>query len=140
MKVRQVFSLGILTLATGAVLAATPLMNGEGSTRGDQGSEGPSQTTRAAVKAGVAQARADGTLVGPGSKTPGDVVYARLAAAPSTETRAEVKAEVREARADGTLIPAGEGGSALEGRLAVNPIDAKAHTDASERVASSHSK
>ena len=38
MKVRQVFALGVLTLATGAVFAATPLMNGEGSTRGDQGS------------------------------------------------------------------------------------------------------
>ncbi len=140
MKVRQVFALGLLTLATSAVFAATPLMNGEGSTRGDQGSEGPSQTTRAAVKAGVQQARADGTLVGPGSNSPGDVVYERLAAAPSTETRADVKAEVREARADGTLIPAGEAGSAEEGRLAANPSYAKAHTNASDRVASNHSK
>ena len=49
MKVRQVFALGLLTLATSAVFAAVPLENGEGSTRGFQGSAGPSQTTRAAV-------------------------------------------------------------------------------------------
>jgi len=107
MKVRQAFTLGILTLATSAVFAAVPL-NGEGATRGDQGSEGPSQTTRAAVKAEELQARADGMLVGPGSNSPGGVVYLRLVAAPPMVTRGQVKSEVLEARAEGALAPAGE--------------------------------
>jgi hypothetical protein len=107
MKVRQAFTLGILTLATSTVFAAVP-MNGEGQTRGDQGSASPSQTTRAAVKSEVLQARADGMLVGPGSNSPGNVVYQRLVAAPSAVTRAQVKDEVLEARADGLLAPAGE--------------------------------
>jgi hypothetical protein len=116
MKVRQVFALGALAIATSSVFAGSLPMNGEGSTRGIQGSAGPSQTTRAAVKSGVLQARADGMLIGPGSKSPGDVVYQRLVAAPSTVTRGEVKAEVLEARADGTLAPAGEAAGLFDGQ------------------------
>ena len=108
MKVRQVFALVALAVATSAVFAGSLPMNGEGSTRGIQGSAGPSHTTRAAVESGVLQARADGTLIGPGSNSPGNVVYQRLVAAPSTVTRGDVKAEVLEARADGLLAPAGE--------------------------------
>jgi len=108
MNVRQAFTLGILTLATtSAVFAAVPL-NGEGETRGNQPNTGLSQTTRVAVEAGVQQARADGTLVGPGGNSPGDVVYQRRVRAPSTVTRGEVKSEVLEARAEGALAPAGE--------------------------------
>ena len=162
MKVKQLFALSALALATGAVLAQEtadrPLTraevrqqladarakgtpeNGEGATRGDQGSEGPSQTSRAAVKVEIQQARADGTLVGPGSKSPADVTYRRLVAEPSTETRAEVKSEVLEARADGTLARAGEPGSAQEGRMTANPILANAHVNTRERVASARSK
>jgi hypothetical protein len=116
MKVRHAFTLGIFALAaTSAVFAAVPL-NGEGATRGDQGSAGPSQTTRAAVKADELQARADGMLVGPGSNSPGGVVYQRLVAAPSTVTRGEVKSEVLEARAEGALAPAGEAAGFFDGQ------------------------
>jgi len=115
MKVRHAFTLGIFALAaTSAVFAAVPL-SGEGQTRGDEPNPGISQTARADVKAGVLEARADGTLVGPGSTTPGDVVYRRLVAAPSTATRGEVKAEVLEARAEGTLAPAGEAAGFFNG-------------------------
>jgi len=108
MNVRQAFTLGILTLATtSAVFAAVPL-NGEGETRGNPPNTGLSQTTRGAVEAGVQQARADGTLVGAGGNSPGDVVYQRRVRAPSTVTRGEVKSEVLEARAEGALAPAGE--------------------------------
>ena len=115
MKVRHAFTLGIFALAaSSAVFAAAPL-NGEGQTRGDQPSAGISQATRAAVKAGVLEARADGMLVDPGSNSPGDVVYQRLVAAPSTVTRGEVKSEVLEARAEGALAPAGEAAGFFDG-------------------------
>ena len=108
MKVRQVLALGVLSLATGAAFAGSIASNGEGSTRGFQGSVGPSQTGRAAVNSEVLEARANGNLIPAGGGSFADKIYKRQVAAPSTVTRSQVKDEVLQARADGTLAPAGE--------------------------------
>jgi hypothetical protein len=128
-KVKQVFALGALALATGAVLAqespvsraevaqsvlaaraaGTLTPAGEGVDPGYNGA-GPSQTTRAAVNTATLQARAAGQLAHTGSVAPEeDMEYAQAHPSTSTLARAEVKQEVLEARAEGTLIPAGQG-------------------------------
>jgi hypothetical protein len=130
MKVKQLFALSALALATGAVLAqeapvtraevvqsvlaaraaGTLIPAGQGVTPGYPRAGAPvSSLTRAQVKSDVAQARADGELVPAGNGTLGDETYARAVAAPSTLARDQVKDEVLQARADGTLIPAGQG-------------------------------
>jgi hypothetical protein len=129
MKVKQVFALGALALATGAVLAqeapvsradvvqsvlaaraaGTLTPAGQGMDPGYKGA-GPSQTTRAAVNDSVIDARGAGQLAHAGSVAPEeDMQYAQAHPSTSTLARAEVKQEVLEARADGTLIPAGQG-------------------------------
>jgi hypothetical protein len=134
MKVKQVFALGALCLATGAVLAQeAPLSRAEvvqsvlaaradGTLRhaGEAGPEemtpykraiaAPSTVTHTQEKASVLQARAEGTLPHAGSVAPEEeMAYAQSHPSVSTLTRAEVKADVLEARAEGTLIPAGQG-------------------------------
>ena len=134
MQVKQMFVVGALALATGAVFAQeAPLSRAEvvqsvlaaradGTLRhaGETGPEemtpykravaAPSSLTHAQEKASVLQARAAGTLPHAGSIAPEEeMAYARSHPSDSTLTRAEVKADVLEARAEGTLIPAGQG-------------------------------
>jgi hypothetical protein len=132
MKVKQVFVVGALALATGAVFAgqspAAPVTRaevvqsvlaaraagtlipaGEGVLPSYQDPGLGSDTTRAAVKAEVLQARASGDLVPAGDGALGNKAYSQMVAAPSSVTRDQVKSEVLEARASGTLIPAGQG-------------------------------
>jgi hypothetical protein len=131
-KVKQVFAVGVLALATGAVFAdqspAAPVTRaeviqsvlaaraagtlipaGEGVLPRHQGPGLGSDTTRAAVNAEVLQARANGDLVPAGDGALGNKAYNQMVAARSSVTRDQVKSEVLEARANGTLIPAGEG-------------------------------
>lgn len=129
MKTKQVFVLGALAIATGAVLAQeAPLSRaqvaqsvlaaraagtltpaGEGVDPGYRGA-GPSTTSRSAVNASVREARATGELAHAGDVAPEEqTLYAQAHPSTSTLTRAEVKQDVLEARVEGTLIPAGEG-------------------------------
>jgi hypothetical protein len=131
MQVKQMFVIGALALATGAVFAQeasnVPLSRaqvvqsvldaraegtlapaGEGVTPG-YGGAGASHTSRTAVENGVLQARASGDLVPAGGGAPNDKAYDLMAAAPSSMTRDQVKEQVLEARAEGALIPAGQG-------------------------------
>jgi hypothetical protein len=137
MKVKQLFALSALALATSAVLAQqatdVPLTRAEvrqqvldaranGTLRhaGETAPEemtpykaqlaAPSTITRAQQNAIVLRARAAGQLAHAGSVAPEEEMeYAQAHPSTTTLTRAEVKEQVLEARADGTLIPAGQG-------------------------------
>ncbi|HEV7574865.1 MAG TPA: DUF4148 domain-containing protein [Caldimonas sp.] len=137
MKVKQLFALSALALATGAVMAQAaadaPLTRAEvrqqvldaranGTLRhaGETAPEemtpykaqiaAPATLTKAQEKATVLQARAAGQLAHTGSVAPEEEMeYARAHPSTSTLARGTVKEQVLEARADGTLIPAGEG-------------------------------
>jgi hypothetical protein len=137
MKVKQLFALGALTLATGAVLAQqapdVPLTRAEvrqqvldaraDGTLRHAGEIGPEEMTpykaqiqarstlsRAQENQAVLKARAAGQLAHTGNVAPEEEMeYAQAHPSTSTLTRADAKEQVLEARADGTLIPAGEG-------------------------------
>jgi hypothetical protein len=137
MKVKQLFALSALALATGAVLAqeapVQPLTRAEvrqqvldaraDGTLRHAGETGPEEMTpyKAQIQArstltrgqenrAVLQARSAGQLAHTGSVAPEEEMeFARAHPSTSTLTRAEVKEQVLEARADGTLIPAGQG-------------------------------
>jgi hypothetical protein len=129
MKVKQVFAVGLLALTTGAVFAqqaplsraqvvqsvlaaraaGTLMPAGAADADIDEAAGGPSTTSRAAVKAEVQQARADGSLSVAGDRFPSSKAYHQSLFAPSTVTRDQVKEQVQEARADGALPPAGRG-------------------------------
>src|ERR1039457_1198293 len=115
MKVKQVFALSALALAAGVALAdeapRAPLSRAEVEQASGQGELGPqfaqraaapSTVSRAAVKAGVLEARADHDLAH--GQADESSTYAMSNAPQSTLSRAEVKAEVLEARADHELV------------------------------------
>ena len=133
MKAKQFLTLATLALAAGAVFAdeapAAPLTRAEvaqsvldARAAGTLSAAGPSydgpparaiaapsEFTRTAKKAEVAQARATGTLAHAGSVAPEEeMAYAQAHPSRSGLTRAEVKAEVLQARANDQLVPAGE--------------------------------
>jgi hypothetical protein len=154
MKVKQLFALGALTLATGAVLAQqapdVPLTRAEvrqqvldaranGTLRhaGEAAPEemtpykaqiaAPSTLTRGQEKTVVLQARAAHQLAHTGSVAPEEEMeYARAHPSTSTLARGDVKGQVLEARADGTLIPAGEGEYPDLPPVHTHPVYAKA--------------
>ena len=91
MKVHQLFTVSVLSLAASVVMAGTP------------GDNAP--LTRAQVSQSVIAARAAGQLTPAGE---GERAFEPTKST-STLTRSEMKREVIEARADGELRPAGEG-------------------------------
>jgi hypothetical protein len=137
MKVKKLFALSALALATGAVMAQQgadqPVTRAEvvqsvlaaraNGTLAHTGSVAPEEEmeyarthpstspfTRAQESRSVLQARAAGQLAHTGSVAPEEEMeFAQAHPSTSTLTRADVKEEVLEARADGTLIPAGQG-------------------------------
>jgi hypothetical protein len=137
MKVKQLFTLGALAIASAAVFAqdvgGAPLSRDDvrrqvlearaaGTLRhaGDEGpeertaykaqTEGTSAFTREAGRSAVLQARAAHQLAHAGAVAPEEeVLYARAHPWTPSLTRAEAREQVIEARANGELIPAGEG-------------------------------
>lgn len=111
MNATKLFALTLLTAVAGAAFAGET--GGILITRGEASghyavppSTVPSTLSRDTVKAGVARARIDGTLMPAGAALWGS--RAMYDTPRSTLARAEVKAQVLQARLDGTLMPAGE--------------------------------
>jgi hypothetical protein len=146
MQVKQMFVVGALALATGAVFAqesagvplsraevvqsvlaaraaGTLMPAGEGAGPGYPGAGDLTSTvSRAAVKAAVLEARAKGELLPPSGVMDWKGVRALAAETPpSTLARSTVREEVLAARDAGTLMPAGEvgfGGSESPAQIA----------------------
>jgi len=111
MNATKLFALTLLSAVAGAAFAdetgGTLIRTGEASGQyAVPPKVVPSKMSRDTVKAGVARARIDGTLMPAGAALYGS--RAMYDTPPSKLARADVKAQVMQARADGTLIPTGE--------------------------------
>jgi hypothetical protein len=121
MKVRQLFALSALALATGTVFAGTPLTRAEVEQAAGQGEIGPQVARAPAVSSTVSRAQVDAdTLLAQANRQipRGSASYYQIYTPGSDTTRARVHAEVLEARAQHELMhgqadqPEGATGSA----------------------------
>ena len=111
MKSNRIIVLSTLTFAVGVAFAqgaARPTPAGEGVSPSYLEPSSVSQTTRAAVRSDVLQARLAGALIPAGVGSPAYGSYDQRVASQTSRSRNQVKTEVLQARADGALIPAGQ--------------------------------